>query len=147
MARRAQLFVATHAGALARANALDAGEPPQSTTPHVELPDIGALDVELLGEEAARAVRFGRGDLEPAEVDLDHELLFLLPTFLTEVLVELSRSEDPDLLGEVAQAWASSAERDPREAADTLAQVRAIVGVAVAAAQVGRGVYLWVEPS
>jgi hypothetical protein len=147
MARRAQLFVATHAGALARANALDAGEPPQSTTPNVELPDIGALDVELLGEEAARAVRFGHGDLEPAEVDLDHELLYVLPAFLVEVLVELSRSEDPDLLGEVAQAWATSVERDPRSPGDALTQVRSIVGVAVAASQVGRGVYLWVEPS
>ena len=85
MARRAQLFVATHAGALSRADALDSGQPPQSETPHLDLPDLDALDLELLGEAAARAVRFGRGDLEPAEVDLGHELLFCLARFLLGV--------------------------------------------------------------
>lgn len=144
MARRAQLFVATHAGALARADALDSGMRPQSETPHVELTDLGALDLELLGEEAARAVRFGRGDLEPAEVDLGHELLFRLPPFLVEVLGELSRVEDPDLPREVADAWSASAERDPHEG-DPLPIVLGIVGVVVAAEQVGRGVYLWVS--
>ncbi|MCV2392995.1 hypothetical protein OEB99_01620 [Actinotalea sp. M2MS4P-6] len=145
MARRAQLFVATHAGALARADALDENQPPQSDTPHVELPDIDALDLELLGEEAARAVRWGRGDLEPHEVDLDHELLFQLPPFLVEVLGELGRVDDPDLPGEVASRWATSSERDPR-ADDPLPMVLKIVGVVTAAEQVGRGVWLWVSP-
>ena len=144
MARRAQLFVATHAGALARADALDAGQPPQSETPHVDL-DLGPLDLELLGEEAARAVRFGRGDLEPAEVDLSHELLFKLPPFLVEVLGELASAEDQDLPREVADAWAASAERDPH-AGDPLPVVLDVVGVVVAAEQIGRGVYLWVAP-
>lgn len=143
MARRAQLFVATHAGALARADALDAGQPPQSDTPHVDLPDLSPLDLELLGEEAARAVRWGRGDLEPHEVDLEHELLFKLPPFLMEVLGELGRADDPDLPGEVASRWASSAERDPRDD-DPLPIVLKIVGVVTAAEQVGRGVWLWV---
>ena len=144
MTRRAQIFVATHAGALARADALDADQPPQSATPHAELPGVGPLDLELLGEEAARALQFGRGDCEPAEVDLDHELLFALPRFLVEVLVELAVAEDPDLPAEVAKAWAASAERDLAEG-DPLPTVQAIVGVVVAAEQVGRGVYLWLE--
>jgi hypothetical protein len=143
MARRAQLFVATHAGALARADALDSGQPPQSETPYLDLPGFGALDLELLGEVAARAVQFGRGDLEPAEVDLGHELLFCLPRFLLEVLAELGRVEDPDLPREVADAWSASVERDPREG-DPLPTLLGIVGVVVAAEQVGRGVYLWV---
>ncbi len=143
MARRAQLFVATHAGALSRADALDSGQPPQSETPHLDLPDLDALDLELLGEAAARAVRFGRGDLEPAEVDLGHELLFRLPPFLLEVLAELSRVEDPDLPREVADAWSASVERDPHQS-DPLPTLLGIVGVVVAAEQVGRGVYLWV---
>lgn len=144
MARRAQLFVATHAGALSRADALDAGNPPQSDAPHEDLPGMDALDLELLGEVAASAVRFGVGDVEPAEVDLDHELLFALPSFLTEVLAELGRAEDPELPGEVAAAWAASVERDaPGE--DLLPVLRSIVAVVTAAEVAGRGVYLWVE--
>jgi hypothetical protein len=144
MPRRAQLFVATHAGALARADALDAGSQPQSDTPHVDLPGIGALDLEVLGEITARGVRFGHGDLEPAEVDLAHELLFKLPPFWCEVMAELGRTEDPDVPGEVANLWAVAAERDS-PAEDLLPTVQAVVGVTTAADQIGRGVYLWVE--
>lgn len=143
MARRAQLFVATHAGALSRADALDAGLPPQSEAPHAELDGVDALDLELLGEAAATAVQFGFGDVEPVEVDLDHELLFRLPPFLVEVLVELGRTEDAELPGEVAGAWASSAERDPADG-DLLPVLRSIVAVATAAEIAGRGTYLWV---
>ena len=143
MARRAQLFVATHAGALSRADALDASHPPQSDAPHEDLPGMDALDLELLGEVAASAVRFGVGDVEPAEVDLDHELLFQLPPFLTEVLAEVGRAEDPELAGEVAEAWAASVERDaPGE--DLLPVLRSIIAVVTAAEVAGRGVYLWV---
>lgn len=144
MSRRAQLFVATHAGALARADSLDAGTPPQSQTPSCELPDLSPLDLELLGEAAAAAVRFGHGDLEPAEVDLNHEWLFHLPPFFVEVLAEVGRAEDPELPGEVAAAWASSAERDPHEA-DPLVTLTEIVRVATAAEELGRGAYLWVQ--
>ncbi|HWS58425.1 MAG TPA: hypothetical protein VN257_07800 [Actinotalea sp.] len=144
MARRAPLFVATHAGALSRADALDAGTPPQSDAPHQDLPGLDALDLELLGEVAAGAVRYGVGDVEPVEVDLDHELLFQLPGFLTEVLAELGRAEDPELPAEVAAAWAASVERDPH--GDSLLPVlRSIIAVVTAAELAGRGVYLWVE--
>jgi len=145
MPRRAQLFVATHAGALARADALEAGVPPQSETTSCELPDVSPLDLELLGEAAAAAVRFGHGDLEPAEVDLSHEWLFHLPPFLVEVLAEIGRAEDPEVPGEVAAAWAASAERDPR-VGDPLPTLNEIVRVASAAEDLGRGAYLWVEP-
>ncbi len=145
MPRRAQLFVATHAGALARADALEAGVPPQSETTSCELPDVSPLDLELLGEAAAAAVRFGHGDLEPAEVDLSHEWLFHLPPFLVEVLAEIGRAEDPEVPGEVAAAWAASAERDP-QVGDPLPTLNEIVRVASAAEDLGRGAYLWVEP-
>ncbi len=145
MTRRAQLFVATHAGALARAGALEAGDPPQSETTSCELPDLSPLDLELLGEAAAAAVRFGHGDLEPAEIDLNHEWLFRLPPFLVEVLAEVGRTDDPELPGEVAAAWATSAERDPQDG-DPLATLNEIVRVATAAEDLGRGAYLWVRP-
>ena len=144
MSRRAQLFVATHAGALARADALEAGEPPQSETTSCELPDLGPLDLELLGEAAAAAVRFGHGDLEPAEVDLRHEWLFRLPPFLVEVLAEVGRAEDREVPGEVAAAWAASAERDPNDG-DPLPALNEIVRVASTAEDLGRGAYLWVQ--
>src|SRR5690606_6087699 len=51
----AELFAGTHAEAVARAAALDAGTPPPPA-PHVELPSITPLDLEQLGEIAARAV-------------------------------------------------------------------------------------------
>jgi len=144
MSRRAQLFVATHAGALARADALDAGTPPQSESTSCELPDVSPLDIELLGEAAAAAVRFGHGDLEPAEVDLSHEWLFHLPPFLVEVLAEVGRAEDHEVPGEVAAAWATSAERDPQDG-DPLTTLTEIVRVATAAEDLGRGAYLWVQ--
>ena len=145
MTRRAQLFVATHAGALARATALEAGEPPQSETTSCELPDMSPLDLELLGEAAAAAVRFGHGDLEPAEIDLSHEWLFHLPPFLVEVLAEVGRTDDPELPGEVAEAWTASAERDPH-AGDPLTTLNEIVRVATSAEDLGRGAYLWLQP-
>ena len=43
----------------------------------------------------------------------------------------------------MADAWSASVERDPREG-DPLPTLLGIVGVVVAAEQVGRGVYLWV---
>ncbi len=144
MSRRAQLFVATHAGALARADALEAGAAPQSETTFCEVPDLSPLDLELLGEAAAAAVRFGHGDLEPAEVDLNHEWLFHLPPFLVEVLAEVGRAEDPELPGEVAAAWAASAERDPSDG-DPSAALTEIVRVATTAESLGRGAYLWVR--
>ena len=80
MAVLAQIFAATHAGALRRADALDDGHVPEPA-PHVDVPSMSALDLEVLGEIAAKAVRFGSGDLEAAEVDLDHEQLLRMPEF------------------------------------------------------------------
>ena len=59
-------------------------------------------------------------------------------------LAEVGRAEDPELPGEVAAAWASSAERDPHEA-DPLVTLSEIVRVATAAEELGRGAYLWVQ--
>jgi hypothetical protein len=141
MARRAQVFAASHAGALTRADALDAGRTPPDNTPSCDVPGIGPLDLELLGEIAARIVRFGWGDVEPSEVDLDHEMLYLLPPFLVEVLVELNRDEEGSI-SEVVEAWLASSETDPNDEAQSW--VRDVIEVAVAAEAAGRNVYLWV---
>ena len=87
MAIRSELFVADHAGALARVDAGDAQRKPERTLASLQLPGVGALDLEVLGEIAARAVHYGTGDVELQEVDLDREFLMEVPRFLREVLV------------------------------------------------------------
>ena len=143
MAVRTQLFAGTHSAAIARADALDAGREPVAA-PHLDLDAITALELEVLGEIAARAVRFGSGDLEVAEVDLEHELLLQVPTFLCEVLTELATPEDPEAPAEVAAEWAASEEMDAA-GQDLLPVVRSIAALAAAARAAGQDMYLWVE--
>jgi hypothetical protein len=137
-----ELFVGTHAGALERAGVLDAGEIPSGAVPHIELTEISALDLEVLGEVAAREVRYGTGDLEVAEIDLAHDNLYGLPPFLTEVLAAVRESEDEEVLGDIARSWADDAEIDaaPAELEEVLS---AIVGLAVTATERGERLYLW----
>lgn len=137
-----ELFVGTHAAALERADVLDAGEIPSGAVPHIELTQIGALDLEILGEVAAREVRFGSGDLEVAEIDLAHDNLYGLPAFLTEVLAAVRESEDEDVVGDIARAWVAEAEIDasPAQLEEVLS---AIVDLAVRAIERGEGLYLW----
>ncbi|WP_182112406.1 MULTISPECIES: hypothetical protein [unclassified Actinotalea] len=140
-----QLFAGTHAEAIARADALDAGDDLDDATSALDV-SLTPVDLEVLGEIAAKAVRFGSGDLEVAEVDLDHELLFRLPPFLCEVLAQLDAPEDADAPGEVAQAWAASEEMDAA-GEDLQPLVRSITGLVAAAHESGQNVYLWLEPT
>ena len=142
MSVRSELFVADHAGALAHADARDAGREPAPGDASLDLASVDALDLEVLGEVAARAVQYGTGELELQEVDLDRESLFELPPFLLEVLVELGRVEDLALPADVAAQWA--ADDDLALAADAaLPLVTAIVALATRAAEEGSTVYLW----
>jgi len=138
----AQLFAGTHTEALARADALDGGREPGAAL-HLNLRSVTALDLETLGEIAARVVRFGSGDTEPAEIDVEHELLFRLPEFWCEVFAELGTTEDPDALGEVADAWAATEEMAGRR--DLRGLVRDVVGLVAQAQEAGQGVYLLVQ--
>jgi len=142
MTVRSELFVADHTGALARVEARDAGREPRPGTEALELLGVGAIDLELLGEIAARGVQFGTGPLELEEVDLDHESLLELPSFAREVLVELGRAEDPELAGEVAAEWATDQDLGLTPAA-ALALVTGIVGLLTGAVESGYSVYLW----
>lgn len=140
----AELFMGTHADALDRARVLDAGEIPSGAVPHVELVEIGPVDLEILGEIVARAVRFGTGDLEVSEIDLAHDNVHGLPPFLTEALaaVATARAEDEDLDADVARDWSREAELDA-DPGDLEAVLGAIVRLAVRATAEGRGLYLW----
>lgn len=141
MVIRTELFAATHDGALRHADALDAGREP-APAPRVEMASISPFDIELLGGIAARAVRFGTGDLELAEVDLDHEGLVQVPSFLCEVLIELGSSEDPELVAEVAQEWAATEDMGAA-GQDLLPLLRSIIGLVREAERDGLGVYQW----
>ncbi len=144
MAELSELFAADHATALTRTAALDAGDVPDTAT-HLELTSVGPAELEALGEIAAEVVRFGTGDLELEEVDLDHENLFELPPFLVDLLVELGRTEDEDAVAEVAERWAAS---DVMEAtAGELTPVLSdIVDLVTTASREDLHVYLWTEP-
>lgn len=143
MTVRSELFAADHTGALARADARDARREPAGGVASVFLPGVDALDLEVLGEIAARAVQYGSGELELGEVDLDRESLFELPEFLREVLVELGRVEDLALPAEVAQAWAADDDLAVTTEA-ALPLVTAIIALLTGAAETGSAVYLWV---
>lgn len=142
MTVRSELFVADHTGALAHVAALDAGREPKPGPVALDLPGVSAIDLELLGEIAARAVHFGTGALELEEVDLDHQSLLEVPAFLREVLVELGTAEDPDLPAEVAAEWAIDEELGLTPAS-ALSLVTSIVTLLTGAADSGRSVYLW----
>ena len=146
MAVLSEIFATKHRAALARAEALDAGEDAPDDAPHLELSDVTTLELEVLGEIAARTLRFGTGDLELEEVDLDHESLFELPPFLCEVLVELGRAEDPEALADVAAEWARSEEMGVTPDV-TLPIVTDLVELVTNASRDGLNVYLWVEPA
>jgi hypothetical protein len=144
MAVLSEVFATKHRGALARSEALDAGEDAPDDVRHLELSDVTTLELEALGEIAARVLRFGTGDTELEEVDLDHESLFELPPFLCEVLVELGKAEDPEALGEVAAQWAGSEEMASTPDV-TQPIVADLVELVTAATKDGLNVYLWVE--
>lgn len=146
MATRSELFVADHADALARADARDSHREPQVELAALELTGVSALDLEVLGEIAARAVQYGAGQLELDEVDLDRESLLELPPFLREVLVELGRAEDVELPAEVAAEWAADEDLGLAPAT-ALPLVTSIVALVTGAVDAGRNVYLWVEPA
>jgi hypothetical protein len=141
MAVRSELFAATHAEAVARADALSTGREP-GEAPSVDLGEVTAIDLEELGAIAAKAVQFGSGDLEVAEVDLDHEELFSLPPFLCDVLAEAGRAEDPDVPGEIAAAWAAT-EDAPGDADRLLAVLTSVVELVTRAQGASLGLYLW----
>lgn len=140
MGMLSEVFVATHAEAVERATVLDSGAVPVAV-PHIELPEVGPHDLEALGEAATRQVRFGRGDLEVAEVDLAHESLFRLPPFMAEVLVELAGSDEEDAVRDVAVAWAETMEGVP--AGDLVPVVRATAELAVTARDAEKDLYVW----
>jgi hypothetical protein len=144
MAVLSEVFATKHKGALARAEALDAGGDAPDDVRHLELSDVTTIELEALGEIAARTLRFGTGDLELEEVDLDHESLYELPPFLCEVLVELGTAEDPEALADVAAEWARSEEMDSTPEV-TQPIVTDLVELVTAATRDGLNVYLWVE--
>ncbi|MBC7292159.1 MAG: hypothetical protein H5T83_12600 [Actinotalea sp.] len=140
-----ELFAGAHATALERADVLDAGEIPSGAAPHIELTEIGPVELEALGEVAARAVRFGSGDLEVSEIDLAHDNLYRVPPFFAEVLVALGDSEEEDVVEDVAAQWAAEAEIDA-SAEDLARVVEAVVAVATRAAERGEDLFLWTKP-
>ncbi|MCL3861768.1 hypothetical protein [Actinotalea sp. K2] len=143
MAVQAELFAATHAAALTRSEALADGTVTRTTDEtHLELEDVGAIELEALGEIVAQAVRFGSGDLELSEVDLDHEALLVLPEFLCEALAELGRTDDPDLPAEVAAEWGLTEEMDSADT-DLLPVLSSVVALVMLAEEAGERVYLW----
>lgn len=135
----AQVFSGTHTAAVARADALDAGRA-VAAGPHVDL-GVAPEDLEELGRIAARVVRFGSGDLEPVEIDLEHDRLFELPRFWCEVMAELTVTEEPDAVDDVAQAWGETDEM--AGVGDLAPLVGELATLAAEARQAGAALYLW----
>ena len=142
MAVLAQVFTGTHTDAVARAEALDAGRP-AGVGPHVDL-GVAPEDLEELGRIAARVVRFGSGDLEPVEIDLEHDRLYELPRFWCEVMAELASltaADEPEAVGDVARAWGETEEM--ADVGDLAPLVRDLAALAAEARQADVALYLW----
>ena len=144
MAAHSQIFAATHARALTSADALEAGGRLDPAVPAVALGDLSPFELEELGEVAARVVRFGSGDLEALDVDLDHERLLRLSDFWCEVLAEVSTAaaEDAEVPAEIATQWAAS-DDVTASPAELLPLVQAIAQLATTAAESGLELYHW----
>ncbi len=136
----AQLFIGTHESALRRSEALDAGATPADAA-HLDL-DVAPEDLDELGQIVARVVRFGAGDTEPMEVDLEHETLFELPEFWCEAMTELAGSDEPEAVDDVANAWAQA--EGMAHASGLGEMVQRLADLASRAADGGDTLYLWV---
>lgn len=136
----AQLFIGTHESALRRSETLDAGATPTETA-HLDL-DVAPEDLDELGQIVAQVVRFGSGDTEPQEVDLEHESLFELPEFWCDALTELAGSDEPDAVDDVARAWAQA--EGMAHATGLSELVQRLADLAARATDGGDTLYLWV---
>jgi hypothetical protein len=138
-----EFFVADHRGAIAHAGALASGQSPAAGIPRLAAPDITDLDVEILGEIAAKAVHAGGTDCALGMVDIELDALFVVPGPLATVFAELKDLEDQEDVTALAQQWAGTEEMSTTVAV-TEPLVRGLSELAAAADQdTALNLYFW----
>jgi hypothetical protein len=110
MSEVSEFFVTDHRQAVAYAAALEAGKPAAAAFDRLPAPAVTDLDVEILGELAARTVHAGGVDCTLGMVDVALDSLFVLPEPLTVVLAELKDLEDQEEVSDLAEQWAQTEE-------------------------------------
>ena len=123
----AEIFVATHAEALARAAALDGGS--GSDPGGIRIPGVSDYEIEQLGSLVGAAVHAPGVDYELTMVDVASDSLLAVPTAMVRALAELlgyeSGEEEGDAVERVAAAWVDQEDLpfDAREAYDYVEQL------------------------
>lgn len=110
MSTVSEFFVANHRDAVAHARALEAESGQAAGLPRLSAPDVTDLDVEILGELAAKTVHARGTDCTLGMVDVELDPLFVVPGPLTAVFAELKDLEDQEEVVELAQQWAGTEE-------------------------------------
>ncbi|GAB4100290.1 hypothetical protein [Sinomonas halotolerans] len=124
----AEVFVSTHADALARAARLDAGDTSDDGA-GLRLPGVSDYEIEQLGSLVGAAVHAPGGDYELTMVDVASDSLLAVPASMVRALAELlayeSGEEEGDAVERVASAWAEQEDLpfDAREAYDYVEQL------------------------
>ncbi|WP_125613512.1 hypothetical protein [Specibacter cremeus] len=106
MPNYSEFFIADHHVAVARAKARDAGTSPSVDVPVLPTPGLSDLEIEVLGELAARKVHATGVRAELNMVDIALDSLYAVPDALVEVFAELATAEEPETIPELAAEWA-----------------------------------------
>ena len=123
----AEIFVATHSEALARAAALDGGSGEDAGG--IRIPGVSDYEIEQLGSLVGAAVHAPGVDYELTMVDVGSDSLLAVPTAMVRALAELlefeSGEEEGDAVERVAAAWVDQEDLpfDAREAYDYVEQL------------------------
>jgi hypothetical protein len=110
MSEVSEFFVTDHRQAVAYAAALEAGKSASAAFERLPAPAVTDLDVEILGELAARTVHAGGVDCTLGMVDVALDSLFVIPEPLTVVFAELKDLEDQEEVTNLAEQWAGTEE-------------------------------------
>jgi hypothetical protein len=124
----AEVFVSTHAKALARATQLDGGEAPDDAG-GLRIPGVSDYEIEQLGTLVGAAVHAPGADYELTMVDVASDSLLAVPPTMVRALAELLAYEsdegEGDAVERVAAAWVDQEDLpfDAREAYEYVEQL------------------------
>lgn len=123
----AEIFVSTHADALARAAQLDGGS--SEDTGGLRIPGVSDYEIEQLGSLVGAAVHAPGADYELTMVDVASDSLLAVPSTMVRALADLlvyeSEEEEGNAVERVAAAWVDQEDLpfDAREAYDYVEQL------------------------
>lgn len=123
----AEIFVSTHADAIARASKLDGGVSDDAAG--LRIPGVSDYEIEQLGTLVGAAVHAPGADYELSMVDVGSDSLLAVPSSMVRALADLlgyeSEEGEGNAVERVAAAWVDQEDLpfDAREAYDYVEQL------------------------